>query len=277
MPCALFPDFVGNTIGCLVLGALSSEASVATRTRTLHGESTFPAVLPSPSVDPITRALRGGFCSVLTSMSQWMVVTAERFVDGATVDALFTLWVGTCASLLAFNIGRDIAVGMRRAVRLSPPALRAIVTQSARLLVEWPIVPSGFWVAIVLQSAWLGRGTTHWLVALLLAPIGTIVRLFLQDVLSSRVFGWPIGTFACNVLGTLAEAVFLRIAHQSPVVVGAMQGLCASLSTVASFVEEVVVAQPSIHASLSRSGCVYAILTFAVCTGLAASVRLSQS
>ena len=84
------------------------------------------------------------------------------------------------------------------------------------------------------------------LFALVFAPVGCIARFYLSSKLNGLQAGFPIGTFAANIIGTMILGMAWDLHHSSAgsarvscqVLQGMMDGFCGCLTTVSTWVAE---------------------------------------
>lgn len=134
------------------------------------------------------------------------------------------------------------------------------------------------------RSTWASetwRGTA--LIALVLAPLGCILRYFLALKLNSVASFFPLGTFAANVFGTAVLGMAFDLQHVGlgqgissgiggglvgcQVLSGVMDGFCGSLTTVSSWAAEMM--------ALERKGYLYGGST--VLAGMCVMIVVSGS
>lgn len=105
----------------------------------------------------------------------------------------------------------------------------------------------GSWVTILFMSlfpphaAW--RGTP--LLDLVFSPLGCLARFYLSTLLNGKISGFPLGTFAANVLGTTLLGMFWDLTHLPDaglagcqVLTSLQDGFCGTISTVSTWVLE---------------------------------------
>lgn len=279
MPCALFPDFVGNVVGCVLMGSLCSQATALARLRgpscgdddASGASKSRVAVYPYEDAARVFELLRWSMPSVITSFSQWMLYVGRRFRHGHAVDALHTVLVPWTAFVFAYGAGCEIAalvVAHRRAQFF----LRTIGAPLVALAI--PLCVVGFWCTVLGASLSLraGDGTlSHWAGALLLAPIGSLCRRSVQIALN-RPRRFPYGTLVCNVVGCAIEAVIETRVSDDGLRQSLAQGFCASLSTVSSVVEESVVGLPTVDPTYVHNRVVYLVCSVGLCASLVAAL-----
>lgn len=105
----------------------------------------------------------------------------------------------------------------------------------------------GSWIVILFMSlfpphaAW--RGTP--LLDLVFSPLGCLARFYLSTLLNGKISGFPLGTFAANVLGTTLLGMFWDLTHLPDaglagcqVLTSLQDGFCGTISTVSTWVLE---------------------------------------
>ena len=173
--------------------------------------------------------------------------------------AIILLEVGL--SVVALHIGGHISIFAARWMPiLSPRLTKKIIDPFIA------IAAPAIWLAIICLVIWLpyyGREDTIWskqtwrgpaLYALILSPVGCVVRFYLSLRLNGRIPSFPLGTFVANVGGTMIFGMAFTLQHAafsplSPglggggyvgceVLQGVMDGFCGSLTTVSTWVLE---------------------------------------
>ena len=91
------------------------------------------------------------------------------------------------------------------------------------------------------QEKWRGDA----LFALVLAPVGCLLRFYVSLHLNGKVRTFPLGTFVVNIVGTAMEGLFNNLQHGPlggrigcQVLQGLMDGFCGCLTTVSTWVSE---------------------------------------
>lgn len=264
-----FPQIVAELAGCAVMG-LSATVKDAGRRRAPHvplrtEDADLPCVLPDPALVAPREIFQSGFAAVLTSFSAWIVSSAHYYYRGEWVDAIFTVLIPGSAFFTLFLIGEDAAFLTRRA-RLPAAIARPLVSFIA---FAFRLMSGLSWVvAAVAAGALVNRGAaTHWLSAVLFAPLGMTCRVWIQHRLNRP--GVPFGTLLCNGLACLAEALIVVFGGDTGLFLGLIEGFVAALSTVSSVVHEVVHEIDDLHrAGFGRSGIAYLALQVVIGTVL---------
>lgn len=238
----------------------------------------FGAFLPPESDIPLSqRGLCVGFCGSFTTLSSWVLSIVNQGTAGAAFEELIS---GLTMPFIFCLIGRDMGHGMREVLAkcqqccqrkransssdfpspsldtLSEPymteeekARYTCVTRTADIVFLVVSAVAAIVVPIVIQVR-INQGHIHTvftndLRAVALGPAGAVCRYFLSLFFNKRA-PWkqfPVGTLLANGLGTFLVVFMDNYAHRSPhnpwfwIVAN---GVCGALSTVSSFVNEIV-------------------------------------
>ena len=230
---------------------------------------------------PLYIGLAIGFCGSFTSFSAFMRDTFYALANALPVpinhpsaapisetmnvhrnpgysflatSAILVITVGLCLSALQF--GAHLALGLA-------PYMPSIPFYFARKFVDRLIVflAWGCWLGAVLMAVFPpdrygGPVAQHsssapemWrskaLFALVFAPLGCLLRFYASLYLNGRIRGFPLGTFAVNILGSALQALFIDL-QRAPigglvgcqVLQGMEDGFCGCLTTVSTWVSE---------------------------------------
>ncbi|KAF8297852.1 hypothetical protein TcBrA4_0065480 [Trypanosoma cruzi] len=228
-----------NCIGCYLMGFIASLASSKSQ------NVIFPWIF---------RSLLVGFCGSLTTFSKWMLDTVRQervafcfgeLVSGLTMPFVFFLWGRDTAFLLrAFimpSLGCIIGISASR-YELGGRQMRlANVIFLFVSVVAAVVVPVAIEASVhrdLLNVSFIHRRSV------VISPLGAVPRYLLAQLLngSSRFWNFPIGTFAANMIAVLLMGLldhFYRTRGNVWCQI-AMDGICGSLSTVSSFVNEMI-------------------------------------
>ncbi|KAM7192812.1 CrcB-like domain containing protein [Rhypophila sp. PSN 637] len=214
---------------------------------------------------PLYIGLATGFCGSFTSFSSFMrdvfLALSNDLTDpsaprngGYSLSAVLAVILVTISlSLSGLFIGAHIAIALH-------PVLPSLPFRFTRNILDRFAVILGFgaWLGAVFlcifppdrdsasseeTESWRGAVTF----ALVFAPLGCLLRFYLSLRLNSRVAGYPLGTFAANVLGTTVLGVAWAVAHipvdgvSCEVLQGIEDGFCGCLTTVSTWVSELAV------------------------------------
>lgn len=238
-----------------------------------------PAPVKRPRPIPLYVGLATGFCGSFTSFSSFMLdvfealantLPAPRYHPGDDTSeiasrgvgydfmaplAVLFLTVGMCLS--AIKLGAHLAIALNRlAKRLVPQRwTRSHTTTLLRIADNAVVVLAlGAWLAAVLLTVFQPgpAKTHHWrtdvLFALVFAPLGCLLRVYLSLKLNGTFVTFPLGTFTVNILGTAILAMAWDLQHASAVAAshligcqvlqGLMDGFCGCLTTVSTWMAE---------------------------------------
>jgi len=169
------------------------------------------------------------------------------------VLAVLITTVGLCLGALQF--GAHLALALE-------PITPSIPFLFARKLVDrfFVFLAWGSWLGAIImtlfppdrpngplgQMSWAQeRWRTEALFALVLAPLGCLLRFYASIHLNGRIKAFPLGTFAVNILGSAMLAMFVDL-QRAPVggivgcqvLQGMTDGFCGCLTTVSTWVAE---------------------------------------
>lgn len=266
-PSLLLPDVVwAQFVGCLVMGFLTEDTALFHKERRRY--------------EALYLGLTSGFCGSLTTFSAWALETyqaasnvdaAPRNVGYNVLAAVAQLLLTLAVALAAFRIGNHAGILFaqlppRQLLRF--PVLRP---RSDKVLlvsaVGWMAFAQlgGVLTGSIVLRPWRGRGS----LALLLTPMGALLRWQLGSRLNARMDSFPLGTFSANMLACAVEAaayMLQRHVHDGDacaVLQAVQDGFCGSLSTLSTFVLELCTLK-LIHAY--QYGAVSFVTAVAICT-----------
>lgn len=171
--------------------------------------------------------------------------------DGYSFMALLAVLILTISlSISALFFGAHLAIGLERVTpRFSSGKSRRIMDYSAMPLAI------GLWLGAIFLSIfppdrksgdpgiWRGRATF----ALVFAPPGVLTRFYVSLWLNSKLTSFPLGTFAVNIFGTIILGMCWDLQHVPvggvvgcQILQGIMDGYCGCLTTVSTWVSELV-------------------------------------
>ena len=226
-------------------------------------------------VTPLYIGLATGFCGSLTSFSSFIrdvyLALSNRLpsplnhpVDyndiesknstvprngGYSFMALIAVVILTISlSISALTFGAHLAIGLERVTPHLPSGKARIIL--GRIA---PCFAGGMWLGAIVLSIWppdrnsggpgIWRGRATF--ALVFAPLGVLTRFYASLWLNSRISSFPLGTFACNILGTIVLGMCWDLQHVPlggvvgcQVLQGIMDGYCGCLTTVSTWVSE---------------------------------------
>jgi CrcB protein len=223
-----------NFVGATVMGYLVDEAAVFGA-----GKATLP----------LYTGLTTGFCGSLTSFSSFEydaflylanIPESKRASRGYNFLAVVAYIIATlCMSLGGLQFGAHVAVAARHA-RLPPLPISWLRALDAAIV---PLA-AACWAAAVVMAVLIPRWRGVVLFACVFSPLGVYARFWVSRRLNPLVKAFPLGTFTCNLAGSLllpglhiAMATHRGIPCQ--VAKGIGDGFCGCLTTVSTFVVEV--------------------------------------
>ncbi|KAI0155597.1 CrcB-like protein-domain-containing protein [Pestalotiopsis sp. NC0098] len=229
-------------------------------------EAAQPAEQKPATPIPLHIGLATGFCGSLTSFSAFMRDCFDALSgilvsssappspgqDFMSIAAVVITTMSLCVA--ALKGGAHLAILMKTADKRLP---RRVIRCFDKIVL---ILGIGCWVGAIImcvippdrfqaQETWRGEV----LFALVFAPAGCLLRFILSIKLNLRIFGFPLGTFSANILGTMVLAVVwdlqripnARIAGNiganlvpCQVLQGIEDGFCGCLTTVSTWLLE---------------------------------------
>ncbi|KEG09593.1 CrcB-like protein [Trypanosoma grayi] len=222
-----YSTFAPNCVGCFVMGLVAALASTPPQ------DATFPWIY---------RSILVGFCGSLTTFSSWILDVVQsntaslsfgELISGLTMPFIFLLWGRDSARFVWFLLTfatKGSGVHVANVVFLAISVVAAVV------------IPISLEVAVhqgLLDLPFADRR------AVVLGPLGALPRYGLSLLLNgmNRVHKFPLGTLTANVLAVLLTGLLDYFYRKTGNVwcVIVENGLCGALSTVSSFVQEIVV------------------------------------
>ncbi|KAL4893443.1 CrcB-like protein [Aspergillus ambiguus] len=218
---------------------------------------------------PLYIGLTTGFCGSFTSFSSFIrdvflaltnalpnPSTAPSLIPprngGYSFMALLAVLISTVSlSLAALIFGAHLALALDPLTPAVPFRLARRLLDPLGVLLGW-----GCWLGAVFLAIWPPdrhhAETETWrgraVFAVVFAPLGCLLRYYVSLGLNARVPGFPLGTFAVNVFGTVVLAMCFdlqRVAGIGATVLtscqvleGVQDGFCGAATTVSTWVAE---------------------------------------
>lgn len=273
-----------NFTGCLVMGWLvGTQRMFRSHLEVLPGRE--QAVYAAKTDIPLYVSLATGLCGSVTSLSSYVLEAfeyASHQLLGSSVAGYPNAGYGVAAflsytivtfgvSIVGFCIGKDMAAAFDVVFDRHRFHFARHNVLVERILAV--IGLAGWITVIVLAIVETDNGWRVWTLPCSFAPFGVYGRFLLSKVLNKVNKRFPLGTFTANVSATVLLAVLTLLQHgKSPssshplvstipscqVLNGVSSGFCGNLSTVSTFVSELV--------SLPRrSSYIYFTVTITVC------------
>lgn len=235
----------------------------------------FGTALPTEAEMPLlVRALCVGFCGSFTTFSSWVVDVTNKDSAAASFAELVS---GLTMPFVFFIFGRDVGRALRAMVHRvgaaicsqeaeeeeeehPPTPMDEVDKTSTAATRQWwytrfdltflivsvlAAIAAPIGVTIRVQKGKLEPITREDMYAVVMAPSGAVPRFLLSVLLNKRPAwrSFPVGTLAANALGCFLDVFMENFRVRRPWnswywIVG--NGLCGALSTVSSFVNEVV-------------------------------------
>lgn len=302
----LFASVWPNLGGSFVIGFLAEDASLFRtrgRSHTSGPEEEEDVIDPNfKKTIPLYIGLATGFCGSFTSFSSFIRDAVLALANDLGPDPalpaptprnggfsfmafLAVIMVTVSMSLCGLVAGAHLAVALQ-------PLLPSLMTgKKLQRAVDLSAVVLGWgcWAAACLVAAFapslavdVWRGQV--LFALVFAPLGCLARFYLSLALNGRLTpSFFLGTFTANVSGTLVLALCWDLAHARvgglvacQVLQGVEDGFCGCLTTVSTWVGELVV----LAAKRRRNAYIYGVASVVAALGVAiiimGSLRWSQ-
>jgi fluoride exporter len=276
------PILWANLGGSILMGFLSEDQRIFREewgTSSLPEEWSFhPATIESDDPEIVQQAflnhgkvkktiplfigLATGFCGSFTSFSSFIRDAFLALSNGLPSSSpssgsmpsrnggysfeavLAILIIHITVSLSALKCGAHLALAL-------DPVMPTLTFKSIRTILDplTVLLGLGSWAAAIFLTAfppqqhWRGRVTF----ALVLAPLGCLLRFYVSRYLNSRIPSFPLGTFTINVFGTMVLGMCFDLQHSTSiagdilscqVLQGVMEGFCGCATTVSTWVAE---------------------------------------
>lgn len=220
---------------------------------------------------PLYIGLTTGFCGCLTSFSSFMrdvfLALANALPDPSLPDGygvasrnggfsfmalVAVILVTVSLSLSGLIFGAHLALALGSFTPTVPFAFTRKFLDRVVVVLAW-----GCWLGAVFLAIWPPdrHGRETWrgraVFALVFAPLGCLLRLYVSLALNSRIPSFPLGTFVVNMIGTAIEGLCYDLQHVSglgavvpsalvgcQVLQGVMDGFCGSTTTISTWVSE---------------------------------------
>lgn len=233
-----FANFGPNAIGSFVMGFFVNF---------WPGEAEFPFLY---------RGLCAGFCGCFTTMSGWILNIvnsasvaggAEELISGLLMPVMFYFFGADIGRLC----GRNWKSTSQKFGILSSPRVHKVADTVILVLAVSAAIATPVTLYCILHyhrapGEKLGKMSSDDLRNAVFAPVGAVPRFLLCLVFNNQpqYKNFPLGTLVSNVLGVLIAMLMYRgLYNATPSQWGyeaALTGICGALSTVSSFVSEVV-------------------------------------
>lgn len=255
-----FSDFWANLVGCAVMGAVASRrVQIGDLLNRVNVHSSL-----------LTAGVMSGFCGSLTSFSGWSQSASEAILN-ANVSLWVLIWLlGTATAMFAFTL-----VARRR----NPDEVDKLRDEPVQKESStWMLLL--FLVTLCVFMTVFKPSSANWTLPPLFAIAGASLRLLLQEKLNKRWPTFPLGTFLCNLMGTVLLGVLRRFNAADPNIDdewrnGAISllpivgiGFCGALSTVSSMANEMILTLDR------RSALIYACVTWLFAHSIGTLVQL---
>ena len=254
-PCRPFPQIVSDILGCAFMGLTTNMRLMSDDYHIVDGER------KNRDAQFAHFVFRSGFTSVVTSLSAWIVASAHYYHRGDWPTAIFTVIIPGFAFFMSFKVAQDIALFLRlklHADRIFRYINFTVLNNLAAGCACIVVVCAGGLLSVTEPA------DADWLIILLFAPIGCIVRIFIQEHFNRRKL--PLGTILCNIIACTSEAfVIVTIGGTSTLGSSLLEGLIASTSTVASVVHETFYL-PGLRQTITQSGIAFLVYQIVLCT-----------
>jgi len=217
-----------NFSGSAVMGFLVADARV---------------FRPGRATLPLYMGLTTGLCGSFTSFSSFEFETFRLLAGRGSGGNAFMAAAAYVIATLALSLG-----GLQFGAHVSHALRRTLVAIPERALpvLDWIAVPLAVacWVAALVTAIVIPRWRGEVLWACVLSPPGAYARFWISRRLNPTLHSFPVGTFTCNIAGTLVMAGLSIGMGRSPgvdgcgVLRGVASGFCGCLTTVSTFVVE---------------------------------------
>lgn len=222
-------------------------------------------------VTPLYIGLATGFCGSFTSFSSFIrdayLALSNRLPmpvnhtynssDGDNINeavsrnggysfmaVLAVLILTVSLSIGGLIFGAHLAIGVEKFTpRISKSATERIMNHLAMPLALALWLGAIFLTIFPPEHYWRGRATF----SLVFAPLGVLTRFYISLFLNSKFVTFPLGTFTANIFGTAVLGMCWDLQHVPvggvvgcQVLQGIMDGYCGCVTTVSTWVDELV-------------------------------------
>uniref|UniRef100_A0A7S4C0N6 Fluoride ion transporter CrcB n=1 Tax=Chrysotila carterae TaxID=13221 RepID=A0A7S4C0N6_CHRCT len=273
----LFSALASNMLGSFAMGVLcdgkaasayvrraepDSEGLLTAEANKVKGEKMplLANLKASGGMASVLLGMRTGYCGAFTTLSSWNQSMVEHVVKagGPTfADSFVGYLIGLLASVMSVVLGQMFALYIFELniqgawYSVWPHAFFAACGRRPWLvrLSFWALFLTGLALisayAATLEESDDDRDLCF---ALLFGPLGVLLRWKLGKLLNAKFAPFPLGTFAANVLGCIGVGITKAVLDDpngdsywvSLQMAAIGLGFCGSLSTVSTFVTEVV-------------------------------------
>lgn len=235
------PIFYANILGCIVMGFIGSHEKYQHQSRSHH---------------IVYVTITSGFCGGLTSYStvhweaaklifrQWDSMSTAAAHGNFLWLWLMYLWMSITIPLAALRLGQHVG-SLSPCLRPAPENRRQHLLWLEAVLVLFFVLT----VVVVVVVSLVQSPPRVWLAyAAGFGALGGLVRYELSTYLNPLFSRFPLGTFVCNILGTIIFMVVGLVAKfvvypsdvgKLAVYYGLIWGLCGCITTMSSFVNEI--------------------------------------
>ncbi|KAK5714501.1 hypothetical protein LTR15_010683 [Elasticomyces elasticus] len=154
------------------------------------------------------------------------------------------VWLQAAMSTAALQLGAHIATALEEFSDRLPELEYEFeaAMDKAMVVLGW-----GAWLGTVMLAIWppheAWRGQAVF--AIVVAPLGCLLRFYLALLLNRRISSFPLGTFTANVLGTCILGMILDLQYSRlggnlgcQILQGVGDGFCGALTTISTWVLE---------------------------------------
>jgi len=172
-------------------------------------------------------------------------LSARRLPGYSALAVIAVVWIEVSMSLGALALGGHLGIATHRMTDCLPAVRLERVLSPIVVVVAW-----GAWLGAVLMAIW--PPTDEWrgqaVLAVVFAPLGAMLRFHLARQLNPKVASFPLGTFAANIGGTCILGMIWDLQHSQvarliipcQVLQGVGDGFCGALTTVSTWVLELM-------------------------------------
>lgn len=236
-----------NFSACLIMGILISSDNIWTNLN------------KKKSSIPLYVGMTTGFCGTFSSFSSLILesflkcIDTSRYPNGGygIMEFLSVVLAQVAISIFGYSIGKELMQYFdERCFQLSLKMYHIFEMGSLGLGI-------GLYIADIVLVATV-PSSRLWTFSILFAPFGALLRYGLGRQFNLTFKNFPLGTFLANVIGSLLLSIFTLLAKgqinfQEPIIksiiscqvlVGLDDGFCGALTTVSTFVVEIIGLKP---------------------------------